>query len=56
MKRFIVDEEEKSQRHLEGLNMAMRGSGGAEREREQREREQRRYLGPSRDQENQEVA
>lgn len=29
-------EEEKSQRHLEGLNMAMRGSRSAEQEREQR--------------------
>lgn len=44
-------EEEKSQRHLEGLNMAMRGSRSAEQEREQRG-----YLGPSREQETQEVA
>lgn len=29
-------EEEKSQRHLEGLNMAMRGSRSAEQERKQR--------------------
>lgn len=29
-------EEEKSQRHLEGLNMDMRDSRGAEQEREQR--------------------
>lgn len=36
--------------------MAMRGGEGAEQEREQREKEQRGYLGPSREQENQEVA
>lgn len=37
-------EEEKSQRRLEGLNMAMRGSRSAEQEREQRGNKRPRRL------------